>query len=107
MDRRTSVDKRGRIVRAILVGILAVVAVRSIRKGNRLNGMLAGAGALALGYSATTGPSELTESLSIDTTGEEAELRCSICGQPILPGQRRGPNANGEIVHDACKVPAA
>ena len=103
MDQRTNVDTRGRIVRAILVGILTVVAVNSIRKGNRLNGVLAGVGALALGYSATTGSGELTETLGIS---EDAPLRCAICGQPILTGQRRGPNANDEIVHDACMVSA-
>jgi hypothetical protein len=106
MDLSKDVGERDQLVRTVLAVVLAVVAIRSLRKGKRLNGALAGVSALALGYTATTGSDELTETLGIDTTGEDRELRCSACGQPILPGQRRGPNANDEIVHEACKVPA-
>lgn len=106
MDLSKDVGERDGLARRLLVAVLTVVAIDSLRKGKRLSGALAGVSALALGYTATAGSGELTETLGIDTTGEDGELRCSACGQPILPGQRRGPNANDEIVHEACKVPA-
>jgi hypothetical protein len=30
------------------------------------------------------------------------KLSCAACGDPIVPGQSRGPNENDEIVHDDC-----
>ncbi|WP_137283951.1 DUF2892 domain-containing protein [Halorussus salinisoli] len=102
MDLSKYVGGRSRLARRILAIALTVVAISSLRKGKRLSGILAGVGALALGYDATSESSELTETLGIDTTSEEADLHCAECGQPIRPGQRRGPNANDEIVHDDC-----
>lgn len=106
MELSKNVGDRNRFARTALAVALAVVAINSLRKGKRLSGAVAGVGALALGYSATTESGELTESFDIDAAGEDAELRCAVCGEPIRPGQRRGPDANNEIVHEACKEPA-
>lgn len=106
MELLRNVGSRNRVVRIVLAVVLAVVAVGSLRRGKRIRGVLAGVGALALGYSVTAGSGELTETLDIGTTGEDTELRCAVCGEPIRPGERRGPNANDEIVHEACKVSA-
>lgn len=100
----------GRLVRAVLVAALTVVAVRSLRRGKRLSGALAGAGAAALGYQARSGSRDMTEIEIPDVVpigGDEgapadSELRCAACGEPIRPGQGRGPNENDEIVHDTC-----
>ena len=107
MDLRETVDDRVRLVRTLLAVGLAAVAISSLRRGRRLNGLLAGGGAVVLGYTATTQSRELTETIDIDTTDENAELRCAVCGEPIVPGQARGPNENNEIVHEACKESAA
>ena len=48
-----------------------------------------------------------TTDVETETT-EEAEtttdggLTCAFCGEPIKTGQRRGPNDQGQIVHDDC-----
>lgn len=102
MELSNNGSVRNRVARAALAVVLAVVAVSSLRKGKRLSGALAGVGALAVGYGATAGPGELPEAISIEATSDDDELRCAICGQPIRPGQRRGPNEEGETVHDAC-----
>ncbi|NHN48280.1 DUF2892 domain-containing protein [Halostella sp. JP-L12] len=103
---------RGRLARKTLTAVLALVAVSSLRKGKRLRGALAAAGAAALGYQATSGSGDLEETLESVTPGESAtsaadtddrsQLRCAACGEPIVPGQSRGPNENDEIVHDDC-----
>lgn len=104
MELTKNVGDRNRLARTILTIALMLVAINSLRKGKRLSGVLAGAGAVALGYNATTEPGEPTENLGIDTTSEDAALYCAACGEPIHPGQRRSPNENDEIVHDSCKV---
>lgn len=106
MELNKNVGDRNRVARILLTIALTLVAISSLRKGKRLSGVLAGAGALALGYNATTESGELKENLGIDTTGEDAALHCAACGEPIRPGQRRSPNENDEIVHDDCKVSA-
>lgn len=68
-----------------------------------MRGALAGVGALALGFDATRESGGPTVEYDFDTTDEEAELYCAICGEPIRPGQWRGPNEDDEIVHDACQ----
>jgi hypothetical protein len=35
-------------------------------------------------------------------TAERNALTCASCGEPIVPGQSRGPNSQDEIVHDNC-----
>lgn len=37
------------------------------------------------------------------TVSERATLTCAFCGDPIVPGQGRGPNAQGDVVHDTCE----
>lgn len=37
------------------------------------------------------------------SVSERATLTCAFCGEPIVPGQGRGPNAQGDIVHDTCE----
>lgn len=113
MGLSQKVGGRGRLARVILTAVLTVAAVRSLRRGKRLSGALAGAGAVALGYQARSSSSDLTEIEIPDVvpvggddaaaSGADGELRCAACGEPIRPGQGRGPNANDEIVHDACK----
>jgi hypothetical protein len=107
MELRKNVGDRNRLVRTALTIALTVVAISSLRKGKRLSGLMAGAGAVALGYNATAESGELTESLGIDATGEDAELRCAACDEPIRPGQRRRPNENDQTVHEACIESAA
>ena len=99
-------DDRDRLARTILTVALGIVAISSLRKGKRLSGALAGAGAVALGYQATAGSGDAMESLDIASTGDEEDLLCANCGQPIVPGQARGPNADNEIVHYDCKESA-
>jgi len=69
-----------------------------------LRGVLAGVGALALGLGVRSDSSDLTG--MIGSTEGDVELRCAACGQPIRPGQMRGPNENDEIVHEDCKAAA-
>lgn len=106
MELPKNVGDRNRLARTALTVALTAVAISSLRKGKRASGLLAGTGALALGYKAKTESGELKENLGIDATSERGELRCAACGEPIRPGQRRGPNENDEIVHDDCKVAA-
>ncbi|SNZ16058.1 hypothetical protein SAMN06269185_2685 [Natronoarchaeum philippinense] len=120
MDLEEIADDRGRLARTLAAGVLGVVALCSLRKGKRLRALLAGGGAVALGYQATTESDEMTD-LDIDSLGADAsstdeetaeaesaddEFRCAACGEPIVPGQARGPNAAGEIVHEDCDAAA-
>ena len=117
MELRKTVSDRKGLVRRLSTAVLAVVAVRSLRRGKRVTGALAGAGALALGLKARSGSGDLTAGLDIDApigdsdadtdAEEEAQLHCAACGEPIVPGQSRGPNENDEIVHDDCAEAAA
>ena len=102
MELKKKVGGRKRLARTALAVVLTAVAISSLRKRKRLRGALAGAGALALGYGATTGGGELKEMIDIDAASEDVELRCASCGQPIRPGERRGPNEDNEIVHESC-----
>jgi hypothetical protein len=101
MELRKTVD-RSRLANAALALGLTVVAISSLRKGKRFKGVLAGVGALALGYDMTAGSGELSATLDIGDTDEDAALRCAVCGEPIRPGERRMPNENNETVHEAC-----
>ncbi len=121
MDENES--SRGRLARIVLAVALAVVAIRSFRNGKRVTGVLAGVGAGALGYSVTTEDRTLTKPVDVKTvsqddsverfseddstepTVEDDILRCAACGDPIVPGELRGPNANHEIVHKDCMDP--
>jgi len=128
MEDKQNVGGRDRIVRALLTAFLSIVAVRSLRRGKRLRGLLAGVGALGVGFTATTGHCGVNEALGVDTTGDTEDdvappeprttsddeetagttskthsLHCAECGEPIVPGESRGPNDDDEIVHDACE----
>lgn len=120
MELQNVVEDRSRLARAVAAGALAVAAIGSLRNGKRLRGAVAGAGAVVLGYQAIDNGDELTEldvdsvgtadeaeSTESETTDEDAKLRCAACGEPIVTGQARGPNANDEIVHEACEEAAA
>ncbi|MFC6826641.1 DUF2892 domain-containing protein [Halopelagius fulvigenes] len=121
MDLRETIEDREPLVRVLLAAGLAAVAISSLRKGRRLSGLLAGGGALALGYTMTAEPDELeelTETVGVDTdidteelaetvglgTGDgDSKLRCAVCGEPIAAGEPRGPNEDNEIAHRSCK----
>lgn len=107
MDLPKKVRARDRIASTALAAVLAAVAINSFRKGKRLTGALAGAGALALGYNTMSETGELTETLERETTTESEQLHCAACGEPIRPGQPRGPNENDEIVHESCRESVA
>ncbi|RXK50224.1 YgaP-like transmembrane domain [Halorientalis pallida] len=66
----TNVGGIDRTGRAVLAVVLTVVAVATLREGNRTTGLLAGIGALAFGFNATTCFCGLNAALGIDTTEE-------------------------------------
>jgi hypothetical protein len=68
MDLDSNVGGRDRLARATLAVLLTVVAIRSLRGGRRTLGLLAGAGALGLGFNATTCFCGLNRALGIDTS---------------------------------------
>jgi hypothetical protein len=65
-----NVGGRDRIIRSILAVVLTIVAVRTLRNGNRTSGLVALAGALGFGFNATTCFCGLNRTLGIDTTDE-------------------------------------
>lgn len=107
MGSKEILGGRDRIVRTLLASALAVAAVGLFRRGRRVTGALAGLGAVAVVSQATPGSSELQEALGGGATTEDAKLTCAICGQPIVPGQPRGPDENDETVHVACRETTA
>lgn len=106
MELPQNLRNRQWLIRIVLAAGLAVVALQSLRRGKRVRGALAGLGAVALGYSAVTESTDviehLAEEIDIEAASETTQMRCAICGDPIVPGQSRGPNENDETVHDAC-----
>jgi len=140
MDSKENVGGRDRLLRAALAVVLTIVSLRWLRSGKRKRGLLAGAGALTLGFNATTGYCGVNDSLDVDTTAGDDEddafevddatdeatevdvdfttadtdskpvkartngaLTCAVCDEPIVPGERRGPNDEGAIVHESCE----
>jgi len=107
---------RDGLVRAGLTAALGAFALSSLRKGKRLRGVLAGLAALGVGYGASTGVDVDADTVAdvgdrvvdtgelpgTDSTSEDGGLRCAACGDPIVPGQPRGPDENDETVHEAC-----
>jgi hypothetical protein len=65
-----NVGGRDRQLRALLAVVLSIVAVSTLRKGNRKIGLLAVVGALGFGFNATTCFCGMNEMLGIDTTDE-------------------------------------
>lgn len=105
MDLRNRITQNRQTVRIASAIGLAAIAVRSFLKGNRLRGVLAASGALAVGATASTlEPTELdiTQADELTESAESGGLQCSVCADPILPGQSRRPNETNEPVHDAC-----
>lgn len=92
--------------RALLAVGLSVFGLWSLRRGKRLRGALAGLGAVALGYTAATRSSGVVEhrreSIDIGSATDDDQLRCAICGDPIVAGQSRRPNEDEKTVHQAC-----
>ncbi|RDI71430.1 hypothetical protein [Halopelagius longus] len=121
MDLRETIEDREPLVRVLLAAGLAAVAISSLRRGRRLSGLLAGGGALALGYTMTAEPEELeelteavgvdaseelgglTETVGLGTADGDSKLDCAVCGEPIAAGEARGPNEDNEIVHRTCR----
>lgn len=109
-------DDRNRLARIALAAVSGLVAVRALRRGKRATGVLAALGAVALGYSARADIDDLAAEIDIDdagagtdadtsdetTTGSEVRLRCAACGEPIVPGQSRGPDEQDRTVHESC-----
>lgn len=120
MELPQTLRNRDRLVRTALTAGLSVFALSSLRNGKRLRGVLAGLGAIGLGYGASTdagdgvvdavddvgdtadGVVDTGEPSGTDATNEAVRLRCAACGEPIVVGQSRGPDENDEIVHGAC-----
>jgi hypothetical protein len=140
MDTDKNVGGRDRLIRAGLAVLLTIVSLRWLRSGKRKRGLLAGIGALGLGFNASTGYCGLNDTLDIDTTADTDDdvfapddepaadesadvsvdftasddtetskvhangaLTCAVCEDPIVPGERRGPNEDGAIVHESCE----
>jgi hypothetical protein len=70
MSLERNVGGRDRLARGLLAVLLAGAAAWSLARGRRLPGVLAGAGALGLGFNAVTCFCGLNELLGIDTTRE-------------------------------------
>jgi hypothetical protein len=106
MDLSKNPRDTDRFTQTLLAVGLSVFALLSLRRGKRLRGVLAGAGAVALGYSASTEPGDVVEQFAVEldtvSTTDDDQLRCAACGEPIVPGQNRGPNGNDETVHGSC-----
>ncbi|RLM97450.1 DUF2892 domain-containing protein [Haloarcula sp. Atlit-7R] len=140
MDSDKNVGGRDRLIRAVLAVVLTIVSLRWLRSGKHKRGLLAGIGALGLGFNASTGYCGFNDTLDIDTTADDddvfapnvddepadestdvsvdftssddaeasnghasGKLTCAVCEDPIVPGERRGPNEEGAIVHESCE----
>ena len=143
MDSDQNVGGRDRLIRAVLAVVLTIVSVRWLRSGKRKRGLLAGIGALGLGFNASTGYCGFNDTFDVDTTADDdddvfapsdtddepaadestdvsvdftssedteastvhtnGKLTCAVCEDPIVPGERRGPNDQGAIVHESCE----
>jgi len=101
-------DSRSPLARTLIAVGLGAFALWSLRKGNRLRGLLAGAGAVALGYSASTDADTSVdqvpdaEDLDTEPAEDDTHRRCATCGDPIVTGQSRVPNENDDTVHETC-----
>lgn len=100
MDLPEHGTDRGRLARIALTVLLALLAVRALLRGKRVRGVLATLGAVAVGYSLVDS-SDLTV-VDVERPAAESDLRCAVCGDPIVPGERRTPNEDGETVHETC-----
>jgi len=46
---------------------------------------------------------ETEPTASPEGNATSSALECAICGEPIVPGQARGPDENDDIVHVDCR----
>ncbi|WP_324663848.1 YgaP-like transmembrane domain [Haloarcula sediminis] len=74
MDDTKNVGGRDRLGRFLLAALLSTAAVRWLRSGKRLRGLLAGVGALGFGFTATTRYCGVNDALDIDTTDDSGEV---------------------------------
>lgn len=74
MDDTKNVGGRDRLGRFLLAAVLSIAAVRWLRSGKRVRGLVAGIGALGFGFNATTGYCGANDALDIDTTGESDDV---------------------------------
>ncbi|WP_336135029.1 hypothetical protein [Natronomonas amylolytica] len=105
MARNENVDGRSGLAKVLLAVGLAAVALDSLRKEKRLLAAVTGGAAVALGYTATAKSAESgaePDAHSIEPISRSRELRCDICGEPIVAGQGRQPHPEYGTVHDAC-----
>jgi predicted nucleic acid-binding Zn ribbon protein len=100
MDLPEHGNDRSRLARIALTALLALLALRALLQGKRVRGALAALGAVAVGYTLVDS-SDLTV-VDVDRPADESELHCAVCGDPIVPGERRTPNEDGETVHETC-----
>lgn len=70
MSVAKNVGGRDRLVRALLAVVLTVMAVQALRTGRRALGLIAGLGALGVGFNAATCFCGINAVLGIDTTDE-------------------------------------
>ena len=66
-----NVGGRDRLLRTVLAVVLTTIAFGAIRNGNQRKGLLAGVGALAFGFNATTCFCGLNQTLGINTASNE------------------------------------
>ncbi|MFB6251742.1 MAG: YgaP-like transmembrane domain [Halobellus sp.] len=71
MSSDKNVGGRDRLLRAVLAMVLTVVSVRSMQKNSVTTGLLAGLGALGLGFNAVTCVCGMNRALGIDTTKDQ------------------------------------
>jgi len=106
MEPTKDLDSRDPLTRALIAVGLGAFALWSLRNGNRLRGLLAGAGAIALGYSASTDTDTLVDQVperpDTEPAEDDTQRRCAICGDPIVTGQSRVPDENDDTVHETC-----
>ena len=108
MELRNKIKDNESIVRIASTVALAAIALRSFIKGNRLRGLAAAGGAVAVGSTVSTlEPTDLdivseTEEDVTESAIEAGGIQCAVCNDPIVTGQARRPTENDEIVHEAC-----
>lgn len=104
MNPTRMLDDRDLSARTLVAAAIAVFALWSLRKGNRLRAVLAGIAAAGVAYNGSTEVDDVPESFTRKTepTDDTVKLRCAICNDPIVPGQPRRPNENDDTVHETC-----
>lgn len=107
MELEENASGRDRIARMLAAAGLTVAAAALLKKGRRFTGAFVGAGALALGYQAASESPGLKSAVGSDSGKQKGQIHCAICGEPIVPGQARGPDENDNTVHIDCRESTA